>query len=115
MKQEILVNKSMASDFETEWLPVFSPRKNNIPEVRIKSLEVNWGDACGALDGKLMILGSPDSEISAIGGSVFIDKITTYGDAWIFDFSRQINYIKLKYIANGVLGGTINASIYFNQ
>ena len=113
MTSEIIRNRNMNTDFETEWFPIqFDPFNNEMKAVA-SSVQVSWKDVTGTLNGSVEVIASNDQVMNSIGCTLNINSGFNETDSEMLILYPSFNYIKLKFTKNGITGGTMNAVIQY--
>ena len=113
MISEIIRNRMMNVDFETEWFPVRLDPFNGDMKSSAVSIQISWKDVTGTLDGTIEVLASNDQLMESIGTSININSENNESDSEMFVLYPSFNFIKLKYTKNGITGGKMNAVIQY--
>ena len=116
MISEIIKDHGMSADFETKWIPV---KYEHIPKFReekyANSLAVSWDGVTGTLDGYIEIMAS-----NSVTGQTYAERLNILSasnltDVYLYILNPMFKFIKLKYHANNILSGTLNASIFYDN
>jgi hypothetical protein len=112
MIAEILKNKTMNDNFETGWFPAKLDPISNMGKVGIaSSLQISWTDVTGTLDGIIEIYASNDISSKSLGRSINVNSGTNEIDSEMLLFYGNFNYLKIKFIKNGISSGKMTAII----
>lgn len=103
----------MNVDFETEWFSVRLDPFNGEMKSSAVSIQINWKDVTGALNGTIDVIASDDQVMESMGTTVNINSENNESDSEMFVLYPSFNFIKLKYTKNGISGGTLNAVIQY--
>jgi|GEM_PF-1176154 predicted Abi (CAAX) family protease len=116
MISEIIWNKDISTDFETDWLEL---ELENIPEIRQKqearSLQIEWQGATGVLNGVLDIIISNNQSLETIAQTINITSASNSDDCVLITFDITPPYLKVRYQHNGITGGSMNAALFYKE
>ncbi|MBM2817027.1 MAG: hypothetical protein HW421_3789 [Ignavibacteria bacterium] len=113
MKSLVITNMSMDTDFTSDWQP-FSLQ--SIPGVRKQanatSIIIQWFNAEGEMNGDVEIHGTNDLNNIHFSRIYPLETDSGSGSLTIILFPVY-EFIRIKYLKNGITGGVLNASINY--
>jgi hypothetical protein len=113
MINEIIQDAQMDSNYESDWFPIFQDEINGIRKRTIaQSLQLLWYGVEGTLDGTIELLASNDMEAASLGATVVVNSTSNIDNSQMFLINPLFNYIKIKYTANNITAGILNATIF---
>ncbi len=114
MTSEIIRQQPMASDFETEWISIFLDPISNFGNKAIaSSLQIIWDSAAGTLNGTIELQATDDLNNSTIGMTIVISTNSNSTDAELLLLNPAFKFIKIKYTANGITAGKLDAVMFY--
>ncbi len=114
MTSEIIRQQSMDSDFVTEWIPIILDPINNFGSKAIaSSLQIIWDSVTGTLNGAIELQATDDLDNTTIGMTIGIATNSNSTDTELILLNPAFKFIKIKYTANGITGGKLDAVLWY--
>ena len=114
MTAEIFRNIPMETDRESDWIPLminnYGGRSNALAG---RSLQVNWEQAAGTLNGSIEILAGSSRESGASGLTFAVDTESNDNDSELIFIEPAFEFIKLVYTSGGISSGRLSAVLYY--
>lgn len=114
MNSIIFKDVSMEGDFESNWTAAFLEKIYGYKkQCKAISVQIVWNGIDGIANGKILVLCSNDLIHSAIGMEINIASDSNLNDPELIIIDPLFKYLKLKYIANSISDGVLNAIITY--
>ena len=116
MLNEIMKDMPMSRNCESDWYSfVQDSYKSKQNKAIAGSMQIIWAGAAGNLDGKLQIIVSNDGLSSSVAYEFEINSVTNINDCLLVLLMPNFRFYKLKYIANNINAGILNAFVYYSR
>jgi hypothetical protein len=113
MINELIQDAQMDSNYESDWIPIFQEEISGIrKKTTAQSLQILWYGVEGNLDGTIELYATNDMITASLGATIIINSTSNINNSQMFLINPLFNYIKIKYTANNITAGTLNATIY---
>ena len=104
----------MDEDYESEWTPIYLEKMYGYNKLATAiSIQVAWYDVAGNFDGKIHVLCSNDLVNAANGMEINVSSASNLNDPHLIIMYPAFQYLKLKYVANAITEGVLNAIITY--
>ena len=114
MNSLIFKDMPMHSNAESKWIPVRTERvSGHIIKSEALSLQISWHSVEGTPDGEITIGCSNDLNSLAAGTTINVNSYSNLDDPELLIINPSFKYLKLKYTANSITGGVLNAVISY--
>ncbi len=115
MLQNIIYQQDMASDFESDWVPIIAPSNEARKRISSNAILFNWTDVNSEnFDGKITIIGAGESKLPAIGSEIIVNSSDNSDDCWFIKLSNYVSFLKIKYNKNSTISGKLTVIIEYS-
>ncbi len=116
MLWELIRNWSMQNRWESQWIPFEMENFQYSKKVYLNavSIEFNWEDVEGILDGKICFIVSNNQRTYKILKEIQIDTASNLNNTYFLNiFYPSFQYFKIEYEPNGISNGRLTIAVVF--